>query len=132
MNLYYYDGIIKGKDGSINGTITETETDYVKEDTERVIDNENYIVATLIHPIIINYSKSPTQAPIIASIAYSSSIVSGKKAGFGTTLVEAQAIASAENADNVTITSNGYVYAEGLDSNGNTIFAYEKITTIIE
>ena len=71
-----------------------------------------------------------TGGPITATVEYGEGIVSGKKAGYGSTLEAAQSNASTSTATSVQVTGNGYIYAEGIDMYGNPVTATLEITNI--
>ena len=140
--LKYYDGTFSGTTASIYSTVaatSEIEDYHDPDDTTEEITLEGetqsatYHKRFLLAPITITPSTlEPEFAPITATIRYNSIIVSGMKAGFGATLAEAEANASAGTANSVTITGNGYIYAEGIDSDGETRIKTLQITNIIE
>ena len=125
--IKYYDGTISGIKGVISGTnisSSNIEDYHDMDDSTTVIELEGesatYYRRSLLGPVtIVPSTLEPEFPPITATIRYNSTIVSDMKAGFGTTLEEAIENASAETANSVTITGNGYVYAEGIDSDGN-------------
>lgn len=137
--LKYYDGTINGILGAVSGTtFTEVEDYHDQENDTKDIQLEDEEESTtyqrlyLLRPItIIPSTLDETSAPITATIIYNSQIVSGMKAGFGPTLEEAIANASELTANSVTITGNGYVYAEGVKSNEEPETKNIKITYII-
>ena len=45
----FYDGLLKGVDDSINGTITDQEEDTELEDNQEEIDGTTYKVTNLVH-----------------------------------------------------------------------------------
>ena len=80
------------------------------------------------------YGDVFTWGPITTEITYGDGIVSWKKAGYGTTLEDAiyntHNDPNASDATTVEVYSNGYVYAEGYDINGNLVTASLEITGI--
>ena len=138
----YYDGTINGKLGAINGTaITNANIeDYHDQDNDTTViklegedQGETYYRHYLLKPVsIIPSSLEPEFPPLTVTIRYNSTIVSGKKAGFGATPEEAEANKSELTENSFEITSNGYVYAEGIDSNGETKSQTLQITNILE
>ena len=107
------------------------------DDSTTVIELEGesatYYRRSLLGPVtIVPSTLEPEFPPITATIRYNSTIVSDMKAGFGATLAEAEANASTETANSVTITGNGYVYAEGIDSEGNPRSKSLQINYLIE
>lgn len=137
--LEYYDGTYSGITAALYGTEPAEIEDYYDEDdtTEEITlegetQSATYHKHFLLAPITITPSTlEPEFAPITATIRYNSTIVSGKKAGFGTTPEEAEANASESTANSLELTTNGYVYAEGIDSNGETKFQSLEIKNII-
>ena len=134
----FYDGTINGLLGTIAGTVTtfaEIE-DYHNQDAgtkQFEIDEvtETYNSIYLIRPIAFTPStEEMTSGPITVTITYNSQIVSGQKAGYGTTPEEAMANATEGTANSVTVTANGYVYAEGLTSGGEPVSATVEISNI--
>ena len=123
----YYDGTISGIKGVVSGSdisSSNIEDDHDMYNTTTTLELEGesatYYRRSLLEPVtIVPSTLEPEFPPITATIRYNSIIVSDMKAGFGTTLEEAIENASAETANSVTITGNGYVYAEGIDSDGN-------------
>lgn len=139
--LKYYDGTFSGITASTYSTAaasTEIEDYYDQDDMTEEITLEGeeqsatYHKRFLLAPITITPSTlEPEFPPLTVTIRYNSTIVSGKKAGFGTTPEEAEANASESTANSLELTTNGYVYAEGIDSNGETKFQSLEIKNII-
>ena len=71
-----------------------------------------------------------TNQNVIGTVTYGNTLTSGKKAGYGTTLAQAQQNASAGTATRVTATQNGYFYAEATDVAGNKVTKSLQITNI--
>ena len=136
----FYDGTINSLLGEICGTVTtfaEIEECHIQDTDTNIIEideiSDTYNRIYLERLITITPSTlETTSGPITATITYDSRIVSGMKAGFGTNLTEAMANVSTETSNSVTITTNGCVYAEGLDSNNETIWTSLEITNISE
>ena len=107
---------------------------YVKVDNEYLYQSQAFIVGE--EKIAINIKTSTTawtNQNITAIITYPDVTTSStRKAGYGTTLANAQTTASSATAPttNVTVTANGYVYATATDSAGNVITASRQITNI--
>ena len=107
---------------------------YVKVDNEYLYQSQAFIVGE--EKIAINIKTSTTEwtnQDITATIEYPNiTISSTKKAGYGSTLANAQTTANSATAPttNVTVTANGYVYATATDSAGNVITASRQITNI--
>ena len=141
----FYDGIIKGFIDTIfeveeTSTIIDIETGAQQVDDSEYIEGKEY-KTTYLQPsrgLMAALSRRPTvigansititlntlaegASSRTATIEYDSGIVSNKKAGFGSTLEEAINNANEATATTVTVTGSGYVYAEGIDSEGNTI-----------
>ena len=137
--INFYDGTIKGVTavvGGSNAQIAVTEADHDRETGTEEIEvdgvSATYNTLCLLKPITITLStQEMTSAPITATITYSSNVVSGRKAGFGSNLDEAIANASESTADSVTITGNGYVYAEGVNSSDEPVTENIQITNIL-
>ena len=107
---------------------------YVKVDNEYLYQSQAFIVGE--EKIAINIKTSTTEwtnQDITATIEYPNiTISSTRKAGYGTTLANAQTTANSATAPttNVTVTANGYIYATATDSAGNVITASRQITNI--
>ena len=107
---------------------------YVKVDNEYLYQSQAFIVGE--EKIAINIKTSTTEwtnQDITATIEYPNiTISSTRKAGYGSTLANAQTTASSATAPttNVTVTANGYIYATATDSAGNVITASKQITNI--
>ncbi len=107
---------------------------YVKVDNEYLYQSQAFIVGE--EKIAINIKTSTTEwtnQDITATIEYPNiTISSTRKAGYGSTLANAQTTASSATAPttNVTVTANGYIYATATDSAGNVITASRQITNI--
>ena len=107
---------------------------YVRVDNEYLYQSQAFIVGE--EKIAINIKTSTTEwtnQDITATITYPDVTTSNtRKAGYGTTLANAQTSASSAIAPttNVTVTANGYVYATATDSAGNVITASRQITNI--
>ena len=71
-----------------------------------------------------------TNANVVCTITYGSTLTKNKKAGYGTTLSAAQSAVSTSTAAKVTVSANGYVYAEATDAAGNKVTASKQITNI--
>lgn len=138
--LKYYDGTFSGITAATYGTAASEIEDYHDQDdtTEEITlegetQSATYHKRYLLPPVsIIPSSLEPEFPPLTVTIRYNSTIVSGKKAGFGATPEEAEANKSELTENSFEITSNGYVYAEGIDSNGETKSQTLQITNIIE
>lgn len=137
--LKYYDGTFSGGQAALTGTAPAEIEDYHDQQTtsgEEITLGETtaeYYKLSLVPPITITPSTlEETSEPITATITYNSSIVSGQKAGFGATLAEAMANASTSTANSVTITGNGYVYAEAIYSNGVPRIKQLQITNFVD
>ena len=74
-----------------------------------------------------------TNEDVTATITYPDVTTSStRKAGYGTTLVNAQTASSSATAPttSVTVSENGYVYAEATDAAGNKVTASLQVTNI--
>ena len=107
---------------------------YVKVDNEYLYQSQAFIVGE--EKIAINIKTSTTEwtnQDITATIEYPNiTISSTRKAGYGSTLANAQTTASSATAPttSVTVSANGYVFATATDSAGNVITASKQITNI--
>lgn len=105
---------------------------YVKVDNEYLYQSQAFIVGE--EKIAINITTAEwTNKDITATIEYPNiTVANTRKAGYGTTLADAQISASSSTAPttNVTVTANGYVYATAEDSAGNIITESKQITNI--
>ena len=104
----------------------------------KAIDNENntYITHSNAFSIInTNITITPnttswTNKDITGTVAYSNSILINRKAGYGTTLEEAQKNISTNTSTKIIAPENGYFYAEATDSMGNKVYENLQITNI--
>ena len=104
----------------------------------KAIDNENntYITHSNAFSIInTNITITPnttswTNKDITGTVAYSNSILINRKAGYGTTLEEAQKNISTNTSTKIIAPENGYFYAEATDSMGNKVYESLQITKI--
>ncbi len=107
---------------------------YVRVDNEYLYQSQAFIVGE--EKIAINIKTSTTKwtnQDITATITYPDVTTSNtRKAGYGTTLANAQTSASSATAPttSVTVTANGYLYATATDLAGNVITASKQITNI--
>ena len=123
-----------------NSEITKKDCDkgtyylYVKIDNEVLYQSKAFIVGE--EKIAINIKTSTTEwtnKDIIATIEYPDVTVNNtRKAGYGTTLNDAQTAAKSATAPttSVTVTANGYVFATATDAAGNVVTASQQITNI--
>lgn len=123
-----------------NSEITKKDCDkgtyylYVKIDNEALYQSKAFIVGE--EKIAINIKTSTTEwtnKDIIATIEYPDVTVNNtRKAGYGTTLNDAQTAAKSATAPttSVTVTANGYVFATATDAAGNVVTASQQITNI--
>ena len=123
-----------------NSEITKKDCDkgtyylYVKIDNEALYQSQAFIVGE--EKIAINIKTSTTEwtnKDIIATIEYPDVTVNNtRKAGYGTTLNDAQTAAKSATAPttSVTVTANGYVFATATDAAGNVVTASQQITNI--
>ena len=107
---------------------------YVKIDNEYLYQSQAFIVGEEKIAIAIKTSTTTwTNQNITVTITYPSVTTSStRKAGYGTTLANAQTAATSATAPttSVTVTANGYVYATATDTAGNVITASRQITNI--
>ena len=107
---------------------------YVKIDNEYLYQSQAFIVGEEKIAIAIKTSTTTwTNQNITVTIAYPDVTTSStRKAGYGTTLANAQTAATSATAPttSVTVTANGYVYATATDTAGNVITASKQITNI--
>ena len=107
---------------------------YVKIDNEYLYQSQAFIVGEEKIAIAIKTSTTTwTNQNITVTITYPSVTTSStRKAGYGTTLANAQTAATSAIAPttSVTVTANGYVYATATDTAGNVITASKQITNI--
>ena len=107
---------------------------YVKIDNEYLYQSQAFIVGEEKIAIAIKTSTTTwTNQNITVTIAYPDVTTSStRKAGYGTTLANAQTAATSATAPttSVTLTANGYVYATATDTAGNVITASRQITNI--
>ena len=107
---------------------------YVKIDNEYLYQSQAFIVGEEKIAIDIKTSTTTwTNQNITVTITYPSVTTSStRKAGYGTTLANAQTAATSAIAPttSVTVTANGYVYATATDTAGNVITASKQITNI--
>ena len=107
---------------------------YVKIDNEYLYQSQAFIVGEEKIAIAIKTSTTTwTTQNITVTITYPSVTTSStRKAGYGTTLANAQTAATSATAPttSVTVTANGYVYATATDTAGNVITASRQITNI--
>ena len=107
---------------------------YVKIDNEYLYQSQAFIVGEEKIAIAIKTSTTTwTNQNITVTITYPSVTTSStRKAGYGTTLANAQTAATSATAPttSVTVTANGYVYATATDTAGNVITASKQITNI--
>ena len=107
---------------------------YVKVDDEYLYQSQAFIVGEEKIAIAIKTSTTAwTNQNITATIAYPDVTTSStRKAGYGTTLANAQTSANSATAPttSVTVSANGYVFATATDSAGNVITASKQITNI--
>ena len=107
---------------------------YVKVDNEYLYQSQAFIVGE--EKIAINIETSTTEwtnQDITATIEYPNiTISSTRKAGYGSTLANAQTSANSATAPttSLTVSANGYVFATATDSAGNVITASKQITNI--
>ena len=107
---------------------------YVRVNEEEIYKSKEFIVGDntqdenkiTIEPSTTNW----TVDDITATVTYGSTLISNKKAGYGKTLLEAKAEASADTANNLTATANGYFYAEATDTAGNKVISSLQVTKI--
>ena len=107
---------------------------YVKINGEAIYKSKEFIVGenTLeTNKIIIKPSTTAwTNGNVTATVTYGSTLTKDKKAGYGTTLANAQSVASTSTSTNLTATVNGYFYAEATDLAGNKITTSLQISNI--
>ena len=107
---------------------------YVKIDNEYLYQSQAFIVGEEKIAIAIKTSTTTwTNQNITVTITYPSVTTSStRKAGYGTTLANAQTAVTSAIAPttSVTVTANGYVYATATDTAGNVITASKQITNI--
>jgi len=107
---------------------------YVKVDDEYLYQSQAFIVGEEKIAIAIKTSTTAwTNQNITATIAYPDVTTSStRKAGYGTTLANAQTASNSATAPttSVTVSANGYVFATATDSAGNVITASKQITNI--
>ena len=107
---------------------------YVKINGEAIYKSKEFIVGenTLeTNKIIIKPSTTAwTNGNVIATVTYGSTLTKDKKAGYGTTLANAQSVASTSTSTNLTATVNGYFYSEATDLAGNKITTSLQVTNI--
>ena len=107
---------------------------YVRVDNEYLYQSQAFIVGE--EKIAINIKTSTTKwtnQDITATITYPDVTTSStRKAGYGTTLANAQTSANSATAPttSLTVSANGYVFATATDSAGNVITASKQITNI--
>ena len=105
---------------------------YVKADNEYLYQSQAFIVGE--ERISINITTAEwTNKDITATIEYPNiTVANTRKAGYGTTLADAQISASSSTAPttSLTATANGYVYATAEDNAGNVITTSVQITNI--
>ena len=105
---------------------------YVKVDDEYLYQSQAFIVGE--EKISINITTAEwTNKDITATIEYPNiTVANTRKAGYGTTLADAQISASSSTAPttSLTATANGYVYATAEDNAGNVITTSVQITNI--
>ena len=107
---------------------------YVKVDDEYLYQSQAFIVGEEKIAIAIKTSTTEwTNKDITATITYPDVTTnSTRKAGYGTTLANAQTASTSATAPttSVTVSANGYVFATATDSAGNVITASRQITNI--
>ena len=107
---------------------------YVKINGEAIYKSKEFIVGenTLeTNKIIIKPNTTAwTNGNVTATVTYGSTLILNKKAGYGTTLANAQSVASISTSTNLTATANGYFYAEATDLAGNKITTSLQISNI--
>ena len=107
---------------------------YVKVDDEYLYQSQAFIVGEEKIAIAIKTSTTEwTNKDITATITYPDVTTnSTRKAGYGTTLANAQTASNSATAPttSVTVSANGYVFATATDSAGNVITASRQITNI--
>ena len=107
---------------------------YVKVDDEYLYQSQAFIVGEEKIAIAIKTSTTEwTNKDITATITYPDVTTnSTRKAGYGTTLANAQTASNSATAPttSVTVSANGYVFATATDGAGNVITASKQITNI--
>ena len=107
---------------------------YVKVDDEYLYQSQAFIVGEEKIAIAIKTSTTEwTNKDITATITYPDVTTnSTRKAGYGTTLANAQTASNSATAPttSVTVSANGYVFATATDSAGNVVTSSKQITNI--
>ena len=107
---------------------------YVKVDDEYLYQSQAFIVGEEKIAIAIKTSTTEwTNKDITATITYPDVTTnSTRKAGYGTTLANAQTASNSATAPttSVTVSENGYVFATATDGAGNVVTASKQITNI--
>ena len=107
---------------------------YVKVDDEYLYQSQAFIVGEEKIAIAIKTSTTEwTNKDITATITYPDVTTnSTRKAGYGTTLANAQTASNSTTAPttSVTVSANGYVFATATDSAGNVVTSSKQITNI--